>query len=251
MKDPVKNITHLVLTAINRMKNFGYSITDYEWVEEIAIEFYQHRLSGYDMPSVVSVHVDVDSNTKIWPMPADFIRYTKIGYKTGNRVWTLGIDNSISLDSPDVCDNIEQATNNPNYGNSSGFWIAEGFYNGSYYGPIYTAGGGFNVNYYRVNERERYIQFVDALPNGKAIVEYLSSGRNVCGNTLIPLAYVDAFQKYLLWQMCELKPDLINLAKDKERQYTDAIWDANILAKSPTVDEIMDTIYGASGFNIR
>ena len=73
----------------------------------------------------------------------------------------------------------------------------------------------------------------------------------MCGNTLIPLAYVDAFQKYLLWQMCELKPDLINLAKDKERQYTDAIWDANILAKSPTVDEIMDTIYGASGFNIR
>jgi hypothetical protein len=29
------------------------------------------------------------------------------------------------------------------------------------------------------------------------------------------------------------------------------MWDANIVAKSPTVDEIMDTIYGASGFNIR
>jgi hypothetical protein len=51
--------------------------------------------------------------------------------------------------------------------------------------------------------------------------------------------------------MCELKPELINLAKDRERQYKDALWDANILAKGPSVDEIMDTIYGASGFNIR
>ncbi len=37
MNDPVKNITYVVMTAINRMKNFGYSITDYEWLEQIAI----------------------------------------------------------------------------------------------------------------------------------------------------------------------------------------------------------------------
>jgi hypothetical protein len=251
MKDPVKNITHIVLTAINRMKNFGYSMNDYDWIEQLAIEFYQHKLSAFNMPSVVAEYVDVDANTKIWAMPADYIRYTKVGYKTGNRVWTLGIDNTLAFQEPDACGTIEEAQNNPNYGNSSGFWIAEGFYNGTYFGPIYTAGGGFNVNYYRVNDKQRYIQFAEALPNGKAVIEYLSSGKNVCGNTLIPLAYFDSFQKYLLWQMCELKPELINLAKDKERQYTDAMWDANIVAKSPTVDEIMDTIYGASGFNIR
>jgi hypothetical protein len=233
------------------MKNFGYSMNDYDWIEQLAIEFYQHKLSAFNMPSVVAEYVDVDANTKIWPMPADYIRYTKVGYKTGNRVWTLGVDNTLAFQDPDACGTIEEAQSNPNYGNSSGFWIAEGFYNGTYFGPIYTAGGGFNVNYYRVNDKQRYIQFAEALPNGKAVIEYLSSGKNVCGNTLIPLAYFDAFQKYLLWQMCELKPELINLAKDRERQYTDAMWDANIVAKSPTVDEIMDTIYGASGFNIR
>jgi len=251
MTDPVKNITHVVLTAINRMKNFNYSITDYEWLEQIAIEYYQQELSAYNMPSVVAEYVNVDTNTRIWPMPADYIKYTKVGYKIGNRVWTLGIDNSIAFDTVGPCETITEASLNPNVSVGTGFWIAEGFYNGTYYGPLYTAGGGFNVNYYRVNDKERYIQFVEALPNGQAVVEYLSSGKNVCGNTLVPLSYVDAFQKYLLWQMCELKPELINLAKDRERQYKDSLWDANILAKGPSVDEIMDTIYGASGFNIR
>jgi len=89
------------------------------------------------------------------------------------------------------------------------------------------------------------------MPNGKAGIEYLSSGKNVNGNTLIPLAYVDTMQKFIMWQMFELKPELINLAKDKERQYKDALWDANILAKAPTVDEAMDAIYAACGFNLR
>lgn len=251
MNDPVKNITYVVMTAINRMKNFGYSITDYEWLEQIAIEFYQQNLSAFEMPSVEVEYVDVATNTKIWPMPPDYVRYTKVGYKVGNRVWTLGVDNTIAFHQPEVCETIQDAQNNPNYGSGWGYWLAEGFYNGTYYGPLYTAGGGFNVNYYRVNEKDRYIQFVDSLPNGKAVIEYLSSGKNVCGNTLVPLPYVDTMQKFIMWQMFELKPELVNLAKDKERQYKEALWDANILAKAPTVDEAMDAIYAACGFNLR
>jgi hypothetical protein len=247
--DPIKNITYITMSAISRMKNFGYTTSDYEWVEQLALEFYQEKLRGYEMPSVVSAHVDVNANTKIWPMPSDYIRYTKVAYQIGNRLWTLGIDNTIALNNtPDICNDIAEAES---ASIGSGFWIAEGFYNGTYYGPLYTAGGGFNINYYRVNEAERYIQFVEALPTGKAVIEYLSSGKNVCGSTLVPQSYIEPFRNYLLWQMCELKPELANMAKDKERQYKDTLWDANILAKGPVVDEVMDTIYGASGFNIR
>jgi hypothetical protein len=51
--------------------------------------------------------------------------------------------------------------------------------------------------------------------------------------------------------MCELKPEIVSMAKDKERQYKDTLWDANILVKGPVMDEAMDTIYAACGFNIR
>jgi|SanBayMetagenome_1026888.scaffolds.fasta_scaffold35504_2 hypothetical protein len=247
--EPVKNITYVTMSAISRMKNFGYTTSDYEWIEQLAIEFYQEKLRGYEMPSVVVDYVTVNANTRIWPMPSDFIRYTKVGYKIGNRVWTLGIDNTIALSTgPEICNDIQTAESGAI---GSGFWIAEGFYNGTYYGPLYTAGGGFNVNYYRVNEAERYIQFVEALPTGQAVVEYLSSGRNVNGNTLVPVAYVEPFRNYLIWQMCELKPEIVSMAKDKERQYKDTLWDANILVKGPVMDEAMDTIYAACGFNIR
>ena len=147
--EPVKNITYVTMSAISRMKNFGYTTSDYEWIEQLAIEFYQEKLRGYEMPSVVVEYVTVNANTRIWPMPSDFIRYTKVGYKIGNRVWTLGIDNTIALSSgPEICNDIRSAESGAI---GSGFWIAEGFYNGTYYGPLYTAGGGFNVNYYRVN----------------------------------------------------------------------------------------------------
>jgi hypothetical protein len=95
--EPVKNITYVTMSAISRMKNFGYTTSDYEWIEQLAIEFYQEKLRGYEMPSVVVDYVTVNANTRIWPMPSDFIRYTKVGYKIGNRVWTLGIDNTIAL----------------------------------------------------------------------------------------------------------------------------------------------------------
>jgi hypothetical protein len=41
----------------------------------------------------------------------------------------------------------------------------------------------------------------------------------------VPVAYVEAFRNYLIWQMCELKPEIVSMAKDKERQYEAKISD--------------------------
>jgi hypothetical protein len=44
---------------------------------------------------------------------------------------------------------------------------------------------------------------------------------------------------------------LYQRAKDRERQFRESMWDSNILAKAPTLRELLDELYKGSGLNLR
>lgn len=246
MDEPVNNIQRVVLDAISDLKFYGATMKDYRWLENIAVKFYRTKLRGFNMPSLVSVEVGVDNATRIWAFPADFIRYTKIAYRHNGRLWTLGYDNSLDLSEvPEPCgDSIDDATIEPR----GGFWFAPYITGGRTY---YATGGGFNVNYYRPNYEKGYIQFSESLPVGRAVIEYLSAGRQVDGYTLVPIAYEYAFNRYLKWQYCDLNPRWKAAAGGFRQEYEGAMWDANILSKAPTQQELLDEIYRSCGFRLR
>jgi len=246
MEQPVKTIHNLVLSTISRTKNMGVTNSDYLWLLEIAISFYQERLRGFEMPSVVSEEIEVNLANRVWAIPADFIAISRVAYSEKGRLWDLTADNTINLlDSPGVCDTPVYTQED-----QSGFFLP-GYWYASY--TRYGEGGGKNINYYRIDHENRRIVFSESIPPGRGVVEYLSSGKNVNEHTYIPLPYVDAFRNYLVWQVHEYSdsPMLYQRAKDRERQFRESMWDSNILAKAPTLRELLDELYKGSGLNLR
>ena len=245
MDQPIKNIHNLVLSTISRTRNMGVTNSDYMWLLEIAVSFYQERLRGFEMPSVVSEEIEVNLANRVWAMPADFIAISRVAYQKDGKLWDLTVDNNISIsDAPELCEN-------PDYSNGNSIYLLPGYWYDSY--TQYGQGGGHNVNYYRIDHENRRIIFSESIPVGVGVVEYLSSGKNVNQHTYIPLPYVDAFRNYLIWQVHEHSdnPMVYQRSKDKERQFRDSMWDSNILAKSPTLTELLDELYKGSGLNFR
>jgi len=244
MMDAEKTIKNIVLSTINRLKNFGVSMTDYMDILEIATASYAEKMQGFNMPSVITTEIPINLANRVWNLPPDFVALGKVGYRDGKRLWTLTQDDTLDLtDYPEPCEapTVYNGTNNVGY---------EYFWGGA---TRYGQGGGKNVNYYRIDWQRRRILFSESIPIGFGVIEYLSMGRNVNEDTFVPLAYVDAFRNLVMWKTAELSDNqrLFSMSKDYERQYKETVWDANILAKSPTVTELNDSLMMASGFTLR
>lgn len=244
--DAEKNIKNLVLSAISRNKNLGVSTSDYIWLLEIAVTFYQEQLRGFNMPSLRSEEIEINLANKIWYFPSDLIALTRVAYRDGNRLWNLTMDDSLNLlDTPTAC---ELPTNNgqDTTENSLPFY----YYDSN---TRYGQGGGRNVNYYRVDHDNRRILFAESVPVGKGVIEYLSTGLEVGEDTFIPPAYAETFRRYLNWQIHEnsSRREVYARSKDKERQYKEMLWDANILGKANMIQELYDELMKGSSFTLR
>lgn len=244
-EEPINNIQRVVLNVIEDLKEYGITTGSYRRIENMAVRFYRTKLrGGGNMPSLVSVYANIDFQTRIWSFPSDYIQYTRVAYEHNGVLWTLSLNPNLSMAKmPPTCDSIENANENEMIG---GYWFAP------FWGTTrvpYASGGGFNVNYYRVGEN--FIQFYDSLPPGRAVIEYLSAGKAVNGNTLVPIVYEYAFDRYLKWQICELDPQYVKLSTMFRQEYDGALWDANVIRKGKTPREMLDIMYRSSGFKLR
>lgn len=243
--DAEKTIENIVYSTINRFKNFGASTDDYMDYLEIAISSYQEILRGFELPSLETVEIPINLANRVWAFPSDFIALGRVGYRNGKDIWTLTRNDNLDLtQEPTAC---ESPTNyQPSQGQNNSW-----FYYGGY--TRYGEGGGHNVNYYRVDFAKRRVLFSESVPIGRGVVEYLSAGRGINGNTFIPYAYVDAFRNLLQWKIAEYSdhPILSSKVRDFERLYKSTVWDANILEKAPTVQELYDSLLQSSGFTLR
>lgn len=244
--DAVKDIRNVVLSAISRLRNHGISSSDYMFVLEIAISSYQEKLRGFEMPSLVSAEIEINLANRVWAIPSDFIALSRVSYRDGKNLWDLTYDGRLDLtQAPTPCESPTPSELLPND------YFIPNFYLWNY--TAYGEGGGKNVNYYRIDHERRRILFAESIPVGTGVIEYLSAGKGVNETTFVPLPYVDAFRSLIMWKVCELsdKPNVYSLGKDFQSQYQSSLWDANILAKSPSVREILDSLYAGSGVNYR
>lgn len=257
MAERISNIGNIVDSVINQMQHYGLSGSDRAWLLNIATSFYQDRLRGVNMPSVVTLRFPVTMTTRVWPWPSHYIRYTKIGYKRQGSATTyiLGLNEDIDLTEP-VASCAQPIEIDPPLDGGyifSGWGI--GFGASNWVQPLYGIGGGFSKNYYRVDFERNCIRFSENLPVGEAFIEFLSAGKDVDEGTIVLLAYRSSMEAFLMKRVCELKPKVMAMAKSIYgqfvRDYDARLWDANYLANGLTPDEMMSEIYKASGFSIR
>ena len=240
---PEKNIKYFVLSTLSQLKKYGINSSDYVWLLEIATTYFSEELRAFSAPSLESVKMPINLAARVWSFPSDFLALSRVAYTDGKRLWNLTVDNNLDFTSVEPCEepNFEygRVEINP-------YW----YYNVGWTG--YSRRGAQNINYYRVDFNRRQIIFSESVPSGTGVIEYISAGKDIGENTLVPLGYAASFRKYIMWKALELSADKmgLSLAKDFERQYKQTLWDSNIL-RSPNASEYADAINWGTSFNLK
>jgi hypothetical protein len=240
----IKNIKYIATSALYRLgKNpTGRELT---WMTQVAIDYLSEKSPLDGNVSLKTVNASIDTGARVFTMPSDCIRISKVGLRSGRRIWTLTPDNSLTY--PEEFFQCESDQNDS--------VIADGFFPTGYFGyfynyPNYTVGGGRNENYYRIDGNN--IIFDHNIPDGKLIIEYFSNGSEVNENTMIDVAYAEPFRLYLMSEYCFHRGSQGDMSKYKElqMQYEAAQWSANLLVKAPRLSEMIDALAQASEFNL-
>lgn len=243
----VKTVKTVVVSALNRLRK-PTAGEEYTWLETVAIEYLADKAPLDGNVSLKCSYYELGESARVASLPPDCMRISKIALKSGNRVWTLTVDNNLRIP-----ENIFQCETEQDVSSEYlGWW--PGGYSSNWNDPQYALGGGQNTNYYRIYEEggQKLIVFDHNIPSGELILEYMSNGSDISGDTFIDTTYSEPFRLYLMseYVMYMGNKGEKGMYKELQLQYTAAQWEANILAKAPRLYELIDAMAQSSELNL-
>lgn len=247
MEAPIKNIAYVCASVIDEIA--GGDLSDMLWLQRTAYRCISEELPAKtSFPCIKVAHLNLNSVQQA-ALPLDYVRYTKIAVDLGGKLWTLSLDNNITLPTNLAkCDDTQSPTSQDGFG----VWFAPYYSNSIYYGAMFSIGGGFNDSYYRIDEEKKLIQFLGNIPKGgKLVLEYLSNNLEANEGTMVPALYIPVLRWHLIWKACEKFPKKYRMTLSNPRdEYEMAKTDAAV-ASGSTPEEILDGYWAGSGFLLR
>jgi len=202
------------------------------------------QLNLYNMRTLEVVTLDM-SDTGVVTLPDDYIDYTKIGICVNGTILTLGLNNDLCLPRTQLCaEDVNSNFNAVNVASYGGYYFGASSWGKGASPTIFGYTGGFAESYYRIDTELRQIQFSSAVDRGEIILEYLSSGVSITGNTYIPRQAVEALIAFCHWQRVKFDPKISAAKLSMIKQ--DYIEEENKLTffeNVPTMQEIQDALY--------
>lgn len=183
----ISTVKTIVTSALFRLRK-PTSGDAYTWLEQVAVEYLGQRAPMDGNVSLKCMYYTMTNSARVAAVPPDCMRISRIALRSGNRVWTLTLDNNLAIP-----ENIFDCnTNNDVSSDYLAFWPQGPF--GWWSNPSYnfTRGGGQNIRYYRIVEDngQKLIIFDHGnMPDGQVIIEYLSNGSDISGETMINVTY--------------------------------------------------------------
>lgn len=240
----IKTIKYITTSALFRL---GKNTTgkEYTWLEQVAIDYLSEKAPLDGNVSLKCSYYNLGQTARVASLPPDCMRISKIALKSGNRVWTLTVDNNLAMPE-NIFDCETQNDVSTEFINFYPNWNGWNWWQNA----PYTVGGGQNVRYYRIEGRN--IIFDHNIPDGQLIIEYFSNGSDISGDTMIDVTYAEPFRLYLMSEYCFHKGTREEQSKYKELQlqYEAAQWNSNVLAKAPRMYELIDAMAQSSEFNL-
>lgn len=200
----------------------------------------------YDHKSEVKVLSLMTSAIATLPYPADYVKWSRIGTVIGDRIKTMIANNRLALSHE--LDSCGQPVNNPPYHPSylTGIVGSPNILNDNFYsynmnygdssGAIYGFGNGgyLNDGQFRVDDANRRFQFSSDMASKPIYLEYVGTGLNPTGQTVVNENARKSIKFYIRWQVAETnKNESMNVKTRAEDQY----WKENMTAtKRVTVD---------------
>jgi hypothetical protein len=245
----VVTLNYIVMSILNRIKD--YSMRDYLHYMQLAIEGFT-ELSLWHLSNIEVVYLRMNL-AKVVSLPADYVDYLKIGIPINGKLRVLTKHDNILLprtfeDGESVGNTDSDNTTDPN----SVVFFSDHFRNGSFVGGLFGLPGGIDDAYYRIDKERRTITFSGIVDRSEIVLEYVSSGINVAGSTVIPREAAESLRTWIIWQTKENNPRLSLSDKMRAEQNHDkAIAAFDFFQGAFTIDEYKRMIWGTTFQSIK
>lgn len=230
--------TNNIITVGSVVDNVLNDLGTYD--ESEYIRLYQLALRGVTQMNMFhtsgskEVKLSVDSKGTV-TLPSDYLSYIKISVVINGRKHELSKNEDIMIPGTGAC-YAEEDNGNQNYTET----LPED--------TVYGMGGGYNYSYYRIDKKYNRIIFQKSVPNGEIILDYISSGVALDGETYIPKQSEEALIAWTHWKREEHDPNVSQYKKQSnERSYNRELRKLHEFEYDFTLQEFADAI--SSGYS--
>jgi len=242
MAAPVNTLRKVVTSALFTLGK-PTDGKEYAWLEWQAIKYFSSYAPLDGNVKLKVMYSDLGTTARIFTLPPDCMRISRVALRSGTRMWTLTLDTNLRIPEElfTCTDDANDTSSNFVY---NAFWPAW-----AVGAPNYSLAGGRNTNYYRIDGNN--IIFDHNVPAGELVVEYLSNGNDVNENTMIDAVYFAPIENWLMAQW------VFHRGSGSEKQkystlianYDSLQWNARALVDSVRIYEMIDAINQSSGPN--
>ena len=233
-------IGYVVASVMNRLRD--YSMRNYSFLEQIVIEGFT-ELNMFHLDNIEVVYLRM-SSAKTVSVPCDFIDWLKIGIPINGRLRVITKDDSLLLprtfaDGKEVGNKDAVSVSSSDY-----LYFPIHYKDGSLVAGLYGLPGGIDSTYYRYDKEKRQFIFGGSIPRTEIVLEYLSTGVKLGGNTIIPREAVPALRAYALWQLIENDRKVPMGEKErKKQQYEEEVEKLRFFISAFTLEEYKQMVY--------
>ena len=190
----------------------------------------------HDFNVVVTKVVSVDSTTKTFDYPDDYVRYTSVSTAFDGRWWTFTRDDRLVPLQDDSAISQDIQSSIPNVATTLT-------------GTSLSDGGGRNNYYFKPDDKNRRF-LVGGFDADVVVLRYISNGLNTSGDVNVPDHAAIALEDWTRWRMSIHNREAVHVQGNNENIYIKSRLAMRKVAL-PNLDEIYDTIYRSSGQGAR
>jgi len=250
----VVSLQYVVASVLNELGD--YTQTNYKRVLQMAVHGFSnlnmHALRSYDV-----VYLDVDSTTGQALLPPDFVDFCKVGCIIGGKLYVLTINREVAINRQiengvlvnEAYNQTDEITSDPILFLPH---LLGGSYNDTLYGLAYTSGYSTAIPMFNIDYENKIIQLSSSISTTKLVVEYVTTGVSLSGNTYIPRQAVDALTEYLHWRIRKNDSKYSRgEVMDAKQDFVEAEATLRTFESLPGYQEVMDAFYSTSKQTIK
>lgn len=173
----------------------------YEKYLQLAIRGYMDLQLGDSIKNIKSTELSVNSQNTV-ALPDDYIDYVSIALVFEGRLVPLTLNRNLAIPTSKICGVWDRTTITDTNGKFSDPYTYDSYLGSFLDDPdgTYNVAGGFNEAYYRIDEANHQIIFLQHKIVGLTIVlDYKATG--LSKDVMIPRDAVPAIQAYIDWRL--------------------------------------------------
>jgi hypothetical protein len=188
-------------TALTQIENIAasYANSKGEYGKAQLYRYLQIILEGYQQWNIFNSTKKVNwysgeiDSTGCVDYPVDMFDYIRIGTVINGQLYTLTRNDNLDMPIGLECGVVTGVDMGATLSGEPLYW--------NWSVTNYTATGGNNFAYYRDDKANRRIVFKGDCTGRSIVIEYVSSGVSLSGETFIPAELTQYLKLYLMWQL--------------------------------------------------